>query len=109
MKISFEYNDVMTLRKYQDIARGFIARGWEVFIISERASKVNMMTIADRLGIDKDNVYATGSNINKIEKIVSLKINRHYDSNPNVTEALRHRGEIVRFSFDERSKYGKET
>jgi len=39
-------------------------------------------------------VYATGSNVNKINKIKSLKIVTHYDNNANVIKELNGIGKL---------------
>lgn len=94
-KISFDYDETLTKQNIQDIAKQFIIDGAEVYIISARQNKEIMYGIADELGISHSNIYATGSNKAKIEKIIELGIELHYDNNKDVIDQLGNIGRLV--------------
>jgi hypothetical protein len=88
-RISFDYDETLTNPRIQQIVKERLSRGDDVYIISARYNKLNMLTLAKKLGIPNDRVFATGSNIRKIYKITSLNIDTHYDNNKNVIDRLR--------------------
>jgi hypothetical protein len=92
-RISFDYDE--TLTKAKEIARRWIAKGAEVYIISARNEKSGMLKTAAELGIPASRVYATGSNKSKIEIVQKLKIDKHYDNNPDVIKQLGVHGQLV--------------
>lgn len=55
-----------------------------------------MLNKAKDLGIPLSRVYATGSNVNKIAKVKSLKIETHYDNNENVVKQLEGIGKLFK-------------
>lgn len=87
-KVSFDYDDTLNTPKGRGLALGEIKSGSEVYIISARGSKQSMLPLADELGIPHDRVFATGSNRLKIQKVKSLRIDRHYDNNEDVVKEL---------------------
>jgi len=91
-RISFDYDETLTQAK--EIARNWIRKGAEVYIISARNDKAEMLKTAADLGIPASRVYATGSNKSKIEIIQKLKIDKHYDNNPDVIKQIGVRGEL---------------
>lgn len=88
MKISFDYDGTLSTPKGTEMAKEFITKGKDVYIISARHLKQGMINKAKSLGIPVNRIYATGSNTNKIAKIKSLKIDEHYDNNENVINQL---------------------
>ena len=91
-RISFDYDETLTQAK--EVARRWIAKGAEVYIISARHNKEGMLKTAADLGIPASRVYATGSNKSKIEIIQKLKIDKHYDNNPDVIKQLGVHGTL---------------
>lgn len=89
LKISFDYDDTLTIQKWQDKAKSLIAAGNTVYIISARRNMNNMMKIADELKIPHSRIYATGSNNRKLQKIAELHIDAHYDNNQSVIDKLK--------------------
>lgn len=65
-----------------------------MYNISARGTKDNMLTTAKDLGIPESRVYATGSNKAKIDKINELRIDTHYDNNPDVIKELGSIGKL---------------
>ena len=89
LKISFDYDETITLSRMQDKAIELIRNGNDVYIISARSNKENMLKLADEVGISHSRVYATGSNAAKLQKIKDLNIDIHYDNNPDIIKELK--------------------
>ena len=98
-KVSFDYDGTLNTLLGQELATHEIHTGSIVYIISARNNASGMYAIADTLGIPHSRVYATGSNIAKIEKIKQLGIKKHYDNNRHVIDMLPRIG--VSFSLTE--------
>lgn len=94
-KISFDYDETLTTAKGMDLAQKFIEQGADVYIISARQQKDEMLSRANKLGIPESRVYATGSNKAKIEKIKELQIETHYDNNTDVIKELGSIGRLI--------------
>jgi len=94
-KVSYGYSGCITNHKQQLQAKEYLKEGVEIFILSSREEPEGMLLIADYLGIPHDNVFATGDNDVKIEKIRELRVDVHYDTNPYVIDALGDTAEEV--------------
>ena len=86
--ISFDYDDTLSTKKGTDLAKELIKNN-TLYIISARNDKSGMIEKAKQIGIPLDNVYATGSNKAKIDKVKELNISKHYDNNIDVVNALK--------------------
>jgi soluble P-type ATPase len=95
MKISFDYDGTLTQYKVQLIALDRVRRGDDVYIISARSRSGPLFRIAESIGIPKENVFATGSNLKKIDKIKELGIEIHFDDNPTVIKFLEGIGRQI--------------
>lgn len=93
-KVSFDYDGVLSTLKGTDLAKKLLKQGIDVYIISARHLKAGILKKAKDLGIPTNRIYATGSNINKIEKVKSLGISVHYDNNKNVIDKLENVGKL---------------
>lgn len=87
-KISFDYDGTISTKKGTELAKQLIENN-VVYIISARSSKEGIYSKAKELGIPFGNVYATGSNEAKIQKIKDLGIAKHYDNNIDVINKLK--------------------
>lgn len=96
IRVSFDYDDTVTLTKVQDIVKRLItAGGTEVYIISARDNAASMYALSIKLGIPMYRVFAEGSNEAKIEKIKQLNIRTHYDNNPDVVREIPGIGKLI--------------
>ena len=95
-KISFDYDGTISTAKGTEMAIQFVESGDTVYIISARDRKTPMFAKAEQVGIPFSRVYATGSNEAKIEKVKQLKIQRHYDNNPDVVKELPGIGKLFK-------------
>lgn len=92
-KISFDFHDTLNTPEGKQLASDLIAKGFDVYVISAGQHVEEFYPIADELGIPHSKLFATGSNQAKIEKILELGIEKHYDNNEDVIYALGPIGE----------------
>jgi hypothetical protein len=90
---SFDYDGVLSTDKGKELAAK--TKG-NIYIISARRLKNDILNVAEKLGINSSNVYATGSNKAKVEKIKELGINTHWDNNPDVIKELGSKGKLFK-------------
>ena len=91
-KVSFDYHETLTVPEIMDEAEEKVFEGYDVYVISAAQDKETLLPLATRLGIKPENVFATGSNKAKIEKIQELGITKHYDNNADVIAKLDELG-----------------
>ena len=91
-KVSFDYDDTLSTKKGFDLATELISKGDTIYVISARSNKQPMLTRTRELGIPDNRVYATGSNKAKVEKVLELGIDKHYDNNADVINELGKNG-----------------
>ena len=103
-KISFDYDETLTTDKGMELAKKFISEGADVYIISARQQKDEMLNRAKELGIPESRVYATGSNKAKVQKVLDLGITRHYDNNTDVVKELGNIGVQLAESYTDYPK-----
>lgn len=94
VKVSFDYDGVLSTSKGKELAKKEISNGNTVYIISARNERQGMLSTAKDLGISMSRVFATGSNKAKIEKIKELNISIHYDNNSDVINELKGIGKL---------------
>jgi hypothetical protein len=87
-RISFDYDETLTTSQGMELAKKWISKGADVYIISARRNIQPMLNKAKELGVSLSHIFATGSNKAKIEKIKELKITKHYDNNADVIAEL---------------------
>jgi len=94
-KISFDYDETLTTEKGMQLAKQWIAKGADVYIISARSNTEPMLTRAKEIGIPNSRIYAMGSNKAKVEQILQLGISKHYDNNADVIKQLGKIGQLI--------------
>ena len=94
-KISFDYDETLTTEKGMQLAKQWIAKGADVYIISARSNTEPMLTRAKKIGIPNSRIYAMGSNKAKVEQILKLGISKHYDNNADVIKQLGKIGQLI--------------
>jgi hypothetical protein len=81
-KVSFDYDNILTTKEGVDRLEEYMTRGnVDVYIISARQDIGPLMAFATKHRIPRNNVFATGSNLAKINKIKELGIDLHFDNN----------------------------
>jgi len=90
-KISFDFDGVLTTPQGMALIKRKLTEGYDVYIITARgeARKNPVYNLAEQLGISRNKVFITGSNVNKILTIKRLGINKHYDNNPDVIKRIK--------------------
>lgn len=94
IKVSFDYDGVISTEAGKLKAKKLIANGDTCYIISARRNKADLLGAANEVGIPEHQVYAVGSNEAKIAKVKELNIDIHYDNNPDVVKALGPIGKL---------------
>ena len=88
-RVSFDFDGTLN----NDIGRAYLeeekSKGSEIYIISARNDAEYLQGFAIANGIEKERVFAMGSDEEKIAKIKSLDIVKHYDNNASVVESVR--------------------
>lgn len=95
IKVSFDYDGTLSTAKGMELAQQEINKGNIVYIISARSFKPFMYSRANKLNIPHSQIFATGSNKAKVEKIKELGITKHYDNNPDVIKELGTIGKLI--------------
>lgn len=93
-KIGFDFDETANTSKGIKLIEEAISMGKEIYLISARDSDTELKDFAQKHNINLSNVYATGSNINKIEKVKELKLNEFYDNNNQVISQLTGIGKL---------------
>lgn len=99
-KVSFDFDDTLTQRKWQLKAMQLKDEGYTVYIVTRRQSSdyAEVYKIADEVGIPHSRVYFTNGKM-KWETIKRLGIGKHYDNNAEeirlINENTDARGELI--------------
>ena len=93
-RISFDFDGTLSTPQGKALAKRFISKGYQVFIVTARTNRLSraVYEVADELGISHNRVKMAGSNSAKIDFIVNNKIRKHYDNNPDVVSELKDKG-----------------
>jgi hypothetical protein len=94
-RISFDFDGTLTTVQGMSKFREAQNSGLQVYIISARSDNSGLLQFADTYNVPHSQVYATGSNTNKVAKVKQLNITTHYDSNPDVISALPGVGKLI--------------
>lgn len=106
--ISFDFDGVLTTSRGIKKLEEAVNRGTNVYIISARQDDKGLKEFASKHGVKLDNVYATGSNKAKVEKIKQLGLSKHYDNNEDVIKELGSIGEkflVYQFAISNEDKH----
>lgn len=93
MRISLDYDGVLSTVRGLELAKRLINLGHTVYVISARSDKSPIINRTLGLKIPISRIYATGSNKAKVEKIKELLIKKHIDDNADVVNELGNIGE----------------
>jgi hypothetical protein len=86
LRVSFDYHDTLTTDEGKRLLEKELKDNNLIYIISAAHDINELLPFAEKHGIRKDRVFATGSNYNKVDKIKELDIVRHYDNSSQVDE-----------------------
>jgi hypothetical protein len=81
-KISFDFDDTLSTKKGQEMAKAKMSQGYTVYIVTARqqTDSAEVLKVADELGIPKSQIYFTNG-ADKWKLISKLGISEHYDNN----------------------------
>jgi hypothetical protein len=94
-KISFDFDDTLTLALYRARAKQLIERGKTVYIVTRRQDNFHpeqVYNVADEIGIPHSRVYFTNGEM-KWKTIKRLNIAIHYDNNPDEIKLIEENTE----------------
>ena len=94
LRVSFDYHDTLTTDEGKKLLEKELKENNIIYIISAAKSIDELLPFANKWGINKDRVYATGSNQNKVDKIKELGIVRHYDNAQQVKDIIDSRDDV---------------
>ena len=98
-KVSFDWDGTLTTSRGIRALENELRRGSEIYIISARSRfSEDINSLVRKYRINPVNVFLTGNNPAKVNKIKALGIARHYDNNATVRRELGTVG--VNFDYD---------
>lgn len=99
-KVSFDYDETISTKRGQELAKQKQDDGKEIYIISRRQSSQNsdVYAVAERLGIPKSRVYFTNGEM-KWKTIKRLGIDVHYDNNQKEIDLIDENTDAVGVKF----------
>ena len=95
-RISFDYDGTLTSSVGLESLNLELDSKNEIYIISARDDDAGLVKFAEENNIPLKNVFATGSEEGKINKIKELGIERHYDDKQEVIDLLGRIGILVK-------------
>lgn len=94
LRVSFDYHDTLTTDKGKSLLEKEFKENNIIYIISAAHDIEELLPFAEKYGIRKDRVFATGSNNNKVDKIKELDIVKHYDNSQQVKDIIDKRDDV---------------
>jgi hypothetical protein len=92
MKISFDYDGVLSTPQGKELAKRKIAEGDRVYVVTARGESQRVLDVAKEVGIPRLQVYFTDG-ADKWKTIKRLGIERHYDNNQEQVDKIRENTE----------------
>lgn len=99
-KVSFDFDDTLSTKRGQTLAKRLITQGKDVYIITRRqeSASAEVYKVADELGIPKSKVYFTNGKM-KWETVKRLGIDIHYDNNQQELDLIDKNTNAVGIKF----------
>jgi hypothetical protein len=94
LRVSFDYHETLTTDKGKSLLEKEFKDNNLIYIISAAQDIEELLPFAEKYGIRKDRVFATGSNQKKVDKIKELGIVRHYDNAQQVKDIIDSRDDL---------------
>ena len=94
LRVSFDYHDTLTTDKGKSLLEKEFKDNNLIYIISAAHDIEELLPFAEKYGIRKDRVFATGSNQKKVDKIKELGIVWHYDNSQQVKDIIDGRDDL---------------
>jgi len=99
-KVSFDFDDTLSTKRGQTLAKRLITQGKDVYIITRRqeSASAEVYKVADELGINHSKVHFTNGKM-KWETIKRLGIDIHYDNNQQEIDLIDKNTNAVGIKF----------
>lgn len=99
-KVSFDFDDTLSTKRGQTLAKRLITRGKDVYIITRRqeSASAEVYKVADELGINHSKVHFTNGKM-KWETVKRLGIDIHYDNNQQELDLIDKNTNAVGIKF----------
>lgn len=90
MRVSFDYDETLTIAKGQQMALNEIKKGNEVLILTARqeSDSAPVYAMAEKLGIKKSNVHFTNGQ-DKWKFVLRYNINKHVDNSQEQIDKIK--------------------
>ena len=100
--VSIDFDDTLSTKEGQDMAKGLLDKGIELHIVTRRNQDDSgeVYKVADELGIPHDKIHFTNGEL-KWKTIKALGITKHIDNNQKEIDAIKENVpgvEVVKFS-----------
>ena len=99
-KVSYDYDDTLSTKRGQDLAKRDIADGKTVYIVTRRHRSQEVIDLAKELGIPESRVIFTNGAM-KWGAIKHLGIGAHHDNNQNELNLIKRNTEAKALKFAE--------
>lgn len=99
-KVSFDFDDTLSTKRGQTLAKRLITQGKDVYIITRRqeSASAEVYKVADELGINHSKVHFTNGKM-KWETVKRLGIDIHYDNNQQELDLIDKNTNAVGIKF----------
>ena len=99
-KVSFDFDDTLSTKRGQTLAKRLITQGKDVYIITRRqeSASAEVYKVADEVGISKSRIHFTNGKM-KWETIKRLGIDIHYDNNQQEIDLIDKNTNAVGIKF----------
>jgi len=99
-KVSFDFDDTLSTKRGQTLAKRLITQGKDVYIITRRqeSASAEVYKVADELGINHSKVHFTNGKM-KWETVKRLGIDIHYDNNQHELDLIDKNTNAVGIKF----------
>jgi len=99
-KVSFDFDDTLSTKRGQTLAKRLITQGKDVYIITRRqeSASAGVYKVADELGINHFKVHFTNGKM-KWETVKRLGIDIHYDNNQKELDLIDKNTNAVGIKF----------
>lgn len=89
-KVSFDFDDTLEYPHIQSIAKRYMSKGYDVYVITRRqeSDSEEVYAVSDEIGIPRRRVFFTNGEM-KWKTVKKLNIGKHYDNNEDELRLIR--------------------
>ena len=99
-KVSFDFDDTLSTKKGQTLAKRLMTEGKDIHIITRRqeSASAEVYKVAEEIGIPRSKIHFTNGKM-KWETIKRLGIDVHYDNNQDELDLIDKNTDAVAIKF----------